>query len=138
MWMPGIHRIIVNVTNSEGISATNGINLVRIPPLNENMSTWGNESVTSSWPVRSGGEIEPEITGYIATGIGMVLLLLISMIILRKFGNDMDGEFKTSKTNIDADGLPTHTDEEGHIWRQHPDGQIDWWDANANMWIPFQ
>ena len=138
MWMPGIHRIIVNVTNSEGISATNGINLVRIPPLNENLTTWGNESVTSSWPVRSGGEIESEITGYIATGIGMILLLLISIMILKRFGEDIGDEFKTSKTNIDAEGLPTHTDEDGHLWRQHPDGQIDWWDSNANIWIPFQ
>ena len=138
MWMPGIHRIIVNVTNSEGISATNGINLVRIPPLNENLTTWGNESVTSSWPVRSGGEIESEVTGYIATGIGMILLLLISIMILKRFGEDIGDEFKTSKTNIDADGLPTHTDEDGHLWRQHPDGQIDWWDSNANVWIPFQ
>ena len=66
MWLPGIHRIIVNVTNSEGISATNGVNLVRMPPLdNGNLSTWGNESVTSSWPVRSGGEVESEYMGYI-------------------------------------------------------------------------
>ena len=138
MWMPGIHRIVVNVTNSEGISATNGINLVRIPPLGENVSTWGNESVTSSWPVRSGGEVESEFTGYIATGIGMLLLFLISIIVLKRFGEDIQGEFTNKKSMINAEGLPTHTDEEGHLWRQHPDGQIDWWDANANMWIPFQ
>ena len=78
MWLPGIHRIIVNVTNSEGISATNGVNLVRMPPLgDQNLSTWGNESVTSSWPVRSGGEVESEYMGYIGTGIGMLLLFLI-------------------------------------------------------------
>ena len=138
MWMPGIHRIIVNVTNSEGISSTNGINLVRIPPLGENVSTWGNESVTSSWPVRSGGEIESEYTGYIATGIGMLLLFLISILILKRFGEDIQGEFTKTKSNIDNEGLPTHTDDEAHLWRQHPDGQIDWWDASANMWIPFQ
>jgi hypothetical protein len=138
MWMPGIHRIIVNVTNSEGISATNGVNLVRIPPLGDNSSAWGNESVTSSWPVRSGGEIESEYTGYIATGIGMLLLFIISILVLKRFGEDIQGEFTKSKSNVNTDGLPTHTDEDGHLWRQHPDGQIDWWDADANMWIQFQ
>tara|TARA_Y100001980_G_C14556778_1_gene350233 strand:- start:4706 stop:6031 length:1326 start_codon:yes stop_codon:yes gene_type:complete len=138
MWMPGIHRIIVNVTNSEGISATNGINLVRMPPLEDNMTDWGNESVVSSWPLRSGGEIKTEFTGYIATGIGMTLLLLISVIILRKFDDNIGDEFKESKISIDSEGLPTHTDEDGHLWRQHPDGQIDWWDETVKMWIPFQ
>ena len=138
MWMPGVHRITVNVTNSEGISATNGVNVIRIPPIDENLSTWGNESVTSSWPVRSGGEIETQYSGYIATGIGMLLLFLISILVLKRFGEDIKGEFSLSKSEIDSEGLPTHTDEDGHLWRQHPDGQIDWWDENANMWIPFQ
>ena len=139
MWLPGIHRIIVNVTNSEGISATNGVNLVRMPPLdNGNLSTWGNESVTSSWPVRSGGEVESEYMGYIGTGIGMLLLFLISVLVLKRFGDDMQGDFSTSKSTISSEGLPTHRDEDGHLWRQHPDGQIDWWDETANMWIPFQ
>ena len=139
MWLPGIHRIIVNVTNSEGISATNGVNLVRMPPLdNGNLSTWGNESVTSSWPVRSGGEVESEYMGYIGTGIGMLLLFLISVLVLKRFGDDMQGDFSTSKSKISSEGLPTHRDEDGHLWRQHPDGQIDWWDETANMWIPFQ
>ena len=138
MWMPGVHRIIVNVTNSEGISATNGVNVIRIPPLGENLSTWGNESVTSSWPVRSGGEIETQYSGYIATGIGMLLLFLISILVLKRFSEDIKGDFSLSKSEIDSEGLPTHTDEDGHSWRQHPDGQIDWWDENANMWIPFQ
>ena len=139
MWLPGIHRIIVNVTNSEGISATNGVNLVRMPPLgDQNLSTWGNESVTSSWPVRSGGEVESEYMGYIGTGIGMLLLFLISILVLKRFGDDMQGDFSTSKSQISSEGLPTHRDEDGHLWRQHPDGQIDWWDETANMWIPFQ
>ena len=90
MWLPGIHRIIVNVTNSEGISATNGVNLMRMPPLgDENLSTWGNESVTSSWPVRSGGEVESEYMGYIGTGIGMLLLFLISILVLKRFGDEI-------------------------------------------------
>ena len=125
MWLPGIHRIIVNVTNSEGISATNGVNLVRMPPLgDQNLSTWGNESVTSSWPVRSGGEVESEYMGYIGTGIGMLLLFLISILVLKRFGDDMQGDFSTSKSQISSEGLPTHRDEDGHLWRQHPDGQI--------------
>ena len=88
--------------------------------------------------VISGGEVESEYMGYIGTGIGMLLLFLISVLVLKRFGDDMQGDFSTSKSKISSEGLPTHRDEDGHLWRQHPDGQIDWWDETANMWIPFQ
>ena len=34
----------------------------------------------------------------------------------------------------DAQGLPTMTDAEGVLWRQHPDGATDWWDNQLRIW----
>jgi hypothetical protein len=34
----------------------------------------------------------------------------------------------------DAGGLPAITDDQGILWRQHPDGALDWWDATWQIW----
>jgi hypothetical protein len=34
----------------------------------------------------------------------------------------------------DAEGLPTHTDDNGMLWRKHDNGEVDWWDKSSMMW----
>jgi len=34
----------------------------------------------------------------------------------------------------DTEGLPTMTDHEDVLWRQHPDGTTDWWDNQLRIW----
>ena len=34
----------------------------------------------------------------------------------------------------DSEGLPTTVDDEGVLWRQHPDGNHDWWDQDLRIW----
>jgi hypothetical protein len=34
----------------------------------------------------------------------------------------------------DTQGLPTTLDDQGVLWRQHPDGSVDWWDADWSIW----
>ena len=34
----------------------------------------------------------------------------------------------------DSEGLPTHKDESGILWRRHPDGELDWWDKLTYSW----
>ena len=34
----------------------------------------------------------------------------------------------------DPMGLPVITDDQGVMWRQHPDGKLDWWDADWQIW----
>ena len=138
MWLPGVHRIVVKVANSEGITATEGFNLVRIPPLDGDLSQWGDETVRSTWPVRSGEELETAVGGYIATAMGMLILFFVTLLILRRFGEGGSQGFELMNAGPNSDGLPTHLDEEGHLWRQHPNGEIDWWDSAAEMWMPFQ
>ena len=34
----------------------------------------------------------------------------------------------------DAEGLPTHLDDNGMLWRKHENGEVDWWDKSSMMW----
>jgi hypothetical protein len=34
----------------------------------------------------------------------------------------------------DPEGLPTHVDENGMLWRKHENGEVDWWDRTSMMW----
>ena len=34
----------------------------------------------------------------------------------------------------DSEGLPTMKDDDGQLWRKHPDGSLDWWDTSFNIW----
>ena len=34
----------------------------------------------------------------------------------------------------DAEGLPTHEDDNGMLWRRHDDGEMDWWDRSSLTW----
>jgi len=34
--------------------------------------------------------------------------------------------------------MPTYVDDTGVHWRQHPDGNVDWWDSSQNLWQPFE
>jgi hypothetical protein len=34
----------------------------------------------------------------------------------------------------DSQGLPTTLDDQGVLWRQHPNGAVDWWDGEWSIW----
>ena len=34
----------------------------------------------------------------------------------------------------DPEGMPTTTDDSGTLWRQQPDGSMDWWDQDLRIW----
>jgi len=136
-WEPGVHRIILTITDNMNIRATQGYNLVRLPPIGGNSTFIANETEMSAWPTRSSGVVDSGIMGYGITSVSLIIFFLLSVIILKRFGN------KTAKEEEfegppDADGLPTFLDDEGHQWRRHPDGQVDWWDSKIGQWVPFQ
>jgi hypothetical protein len=146
------------VTNSEGSSTTRGINVVRLPPLvvSENQSK-GSET----WPSRSlGSEVEQEQQGWmVIAGVSLVAFLL-TFVVMRRNDKDVDmffdeiGAVSSAQEELilsdglsyvpptmaapDSEGLPTYTDEEGITWRQHSDGQVDWWDYQNLIWIRFE
>ena len=157
-WTPGIHKVVVKVTNTEGSSTTRGINVVRLPPLvvSENQS-----KASETWPSRSlGSEVEQEQQGWmVIAGVSLVAFLL-TFVVMRRNDKDEDmffdeiGAVSSAQEELilsdglsyvpptmaapDSDGLPTYTDEEGITWRQHSDGQVDWWDYQNLIWIRFE
>jgi len=38
----------------------------------------------------------------------------------------------------EADGLPTYSDPQGIVWRQYPDGSMDWFDETSGQWVAYQ
>ena len=88
-------------------------------------------------PVLSRGE-QTETSSVGLWGIGVLSLVLgIAVFVLMMRGQEDDqigGSMLDSMGEPDADGLPTHVDENGMLWRRHGDGEVDWWDRSALMW----
>ncbi len=130
-WAPGVYRVLLTVTNSENIVSTEGAMLVRLPTAEDAANA------DSGAPVQSRGE-ETETTSVGIWGmvvLSMVLGIVVFMIMVR---SPEDDELGLSMLNDmgepDSEGLPTHVDESGIVWRRHTDGEMDWWDQNTLSW----
>ena len=72
-------------------------------------------------------------------GIGALSLVLgIAVFVIMLRGPDEDelmiGAMLDEHGEPDSEGLPTHIDESGVLWRRHEDGEVDWWDRASMMW----
>lgn len=129
-WPAGVYKILVKVTNSEGISTTKGLNLIRVPASD----TSAEELATL--PVQSvGSDTETQSVGWYGIGGLSLLVSIIVFLMLVKQPVSNDNEMNLNQEMMaDAEGLATHVDEAGVTWRQHPDGGVDWWDEATGMW----
>ncbi len=155
-WSPGIHKVVVTVTNSEEISTTRGLNIVRLSPL---MSEENQSENSTVWPTRSlGSEVEQNQNGWIVIGGASLVVFLLTLLMTKKSKDGLEGvdseENHPTPEEIlmsdgleyippviaepDTEGLPTFTDEEGITWRRHDDGQVDWWDYQKLLWVRFE
>lgn len=129
-WDSGVYKILLTVTNDEQISSTNGAMLIRMP--SEELVTEDEDA-----PVLSRGE-QTETSSVGLWGIGVLSLVLgiaVFVLMMRSPEDDqLGGSMLDSMGEPDADGLPTHVDENGMLWRRHDDGEVDWWDRSALMW----
>jgi len=126
-WQPGVHRIRLTVTDLEGISDTEGVNLVRMPTID----TVSNED---GGPIRSSGEeTNVEVTGWY-TMLGLTFLTALAVFFVLRRKSSAVAEFEPLEVLPDSEGLPTHTDADGLLWRMHHDGQLDWWDSISRTW----
>ncbi|MDP6856233.1 MAG: hypothetical protein QGH13_01715, partial [Candidatus Thalassarchaeaceae archaeon] len=158
LWDPGVHKVRVTATNPQMQATTLGVNVVRLPPFDPTDPSLGNISDDASWPSSSSGEEYEAIPLFLnleasaaAIGGGGILLGLIfgifaSLILTR--GNSSSRRLEEvmaaaapsmNEGEIEdiAEGLPTYTDPQGIIWRQHPDGAMDWWDGVEGIWTKF-
>jgi len=135
----GVHLVSLEVINNELISAIEGVNLVRLP--GDELT----EEEKSVAPSRSyGDDTETESVGWISIGVlGLVVVILSYLVLVRVKDSDEELPMRDlgptpmilSDGSPDAEGLPTTTDDDGVLWRQHPDGNHDWWDAELRVWV---
>ena len=135
----GVHLISLEVINNELISAIEGLNLVRLP--GDGLT----EEEKSVAPSRSYGEdTETESVGWISISVlGLVVVVLSYLLLVRvKDAPEQLPMRDLGPTPMilpdgspDAEGLPTTTDDDGVLWRQHPDGNHDWWDQELRIWV---
>ena len=135
----GVHLVSLQVINNELISAIEGVNLVRIPSADLT------EEQMSTVPSRSFGEdTETESVGWISIGVLGLLVVILTYLVLVRVKDDSDAlpmrdlgptPMILSDGSPDTEGLPTTTDDDGVLWRQHPDGNHDWWDAELRIWV---
>ena len=67
--------------------------------------------------------------------LSLVLGVAVFVLMMRSPQDDeLFGGMLNEMGEPDAEGLPTHTDENGMIWRKHENGELDWWDRASMMW----
>jgi hypothetical protein len=134
----GVHLIVLKVTNMENIVSTEAVNLVRLPALDLT------EEEQEALPSQSyGADTGTEAVGwYTMAALGLIVAIVVFVLLVRIKEHDellalpelgpppqilADG-------TPDSEGLPTMKDDDGQLWRKHPDGSLDWWDASFNIW----
>ena len=131
-WAPGVYKVLLTVTNAEGIHSTGGEMLVRLP------SDTPNQSVES--PIQS-ERSETQTNSFGIYGIATLSIVLGLFVFVIMLKSPEDDELEIGDLSMldesgqpDAQGLSTHTDDGGVLWRRHPDGEVDWWDHKSNSW----
>ena len=131
-WSPGVYKILLTITNHEGIKATEGAMLVRLP--SSTMTAEESEEV----PQQSKGvDTITSNVGWFGMGaLSLVLGIAVFVIMLRSPEEDelLVGAMLDDQGEPDSEGMPMHTDESGVLWRRHEDGEVDWWDRASMMW----
>lgn len=129
-WESGVYKILLTVTNDEEISTTNGAMLIRMPAPD---STSEDENA----PAQSKG-MDTETSSVGIWGIGLLSLVLGIAVFVLMIKSPEDDELFGGLLNEmgepDSEGLPTHIDENGMLWRKHENGELDWWDRSSMMW----
>lgn len=136
-WSPGVYKVLLTVTNFEGIKATEGVMLVRLPPpVVEDIPQ------DDSLPLQSrGDDTQTSAVGWYGIGLLSIFLGIAVFVLMSRNSEDEDILMSThldSEGNPDSEGLPTHVDDEGILWRRHEDGRVDWWDSSMMMWSRWQ
>ena len=130
MWESGVYKILLTVTNDEQISTTGGQMLIRNPSPDAS-------SQDENAPALSKGK-DTETSNVGIWGIAMLSLVLgiaVFVLMMRSPEDDeLFGGMLNEMGEPDAEGLPTHIDENGMLWRKHENGEVDWWDRSSMMW----
>lgn len=134
----GVHLVVLKVTNLENIASTQAVNIVRLPAAE--LSVEEQEALPSQ---SFGEETATKDVGWYTIGVlGLIVAIVVFVLLVRIREDD---ELLTlpelgpapqilNDGSPDPQGLPTVVDDEGQLWRKHPDGTLDWWDTTYNIW----
>jgi hypothetical protein len=153
MWQVGLSKVRVTVTSPEGQYTRGGFNLVRLPPKGEvSAEVLESAGPANMWPERSlGEEYQPtpffgesiiaaqSVVAIIGIGVGIILGLFGGAMWNRR-GEDDEfaiGDSAAMDIEPDAEGLASYVDPTGVHWRQHEDGNVDWFDQVSGQWVPY-
>jgi hypothetical protein len=134
---PGVHLVTLEIITEKMISSTEGTNIIRLPSQEQ----MANESI--ALPSTSlGSDTETKSVGWFSIGIlALVVTILVFLMLVRvREEQPLDLPNLGPEPQIladgspDAQGLPTTVDDQGMLWRQHPDGSVDWWDQDWRIW----
>ena len=134
---PGAHLVTLEIITEKMISSTQGTNLIRLPSL-ELM-----ENESASLPSTSlGPETETTSVCWISIGILALVVTVLVFLMLVRIREPEQLELPNlgpepqilADGSPDPQGLPTTVDDQGMLWRQHPDGSVDWWDQDWRIW----
>ena len=134
----GVHLVVLKVTNLENIASTQAVNIVRLPAselTKEEQEVLPSQSFGDETVTDDGG-------WYTLAVLGLLVAVIVFVLLVRFREND---ELLTlpelgpapqilNDGSPDPGGLPTVLDDEGQLWRKHPDGSMDWWDSTFNIW----
>ena len=128
-WQPGVYKILLTVTNSEEISTTEGEMLIRL-------TDGTNEVENSDAPTISKGQntATTKVGFYGVIGISLLMGIIVFVIMSRGRADELLSGIIGEEVQPDSEGLPTHVDESGILWRRHADGELDWWDRLTDSW----
>lgn len=134
----GVHLVVLKVTNLENIASTQAVNIVRLPAAE--LSVEEQEALPSQ---SFGEETATKDVGWYTIGVlGLIVAIVVFVLLVRIREDD---ELLTlpelgpapqilNDGSPDPQGLPTVVDDDGQLWRKHPDGTLDWWDTTYNIW----
>ncbi len=133
----GAYLITLEVITEKLISSTEGTNLIRLP--GEDLSTEERDSLPST---SLGPETETESVGWFSIGaLALVVSVLVFVLLVRNRepeALELPSLGPTPQVladgSPDTQGLPTTVDDQGVLWRQHPGGEVDWWDQEWRIW----
>ena len=133
----GAYFITLEVVNEKMITSTKGVNLIRLPsidPTAEETEATPSTSLGLDTPTESVGWLSIGVLALFVTAIVFVLLVRerrLDPLELPLWGPPPE---VLPDGSPDTMGLPTITDDQGVLWRKHPDGRLDWWDAEWRVW----
>jgi hypothetical protein len=122
----------------ENIASTQAVNIVRLPAAELTLDE------QEALPSQSFGDktVTEDVGWYTIAILGLIVAIVVFVLLVRVREDD---ELLTlpelgpapqilNDGSPDPEGLSTVLDDDGQLWRKHPDGSLDWWDPTYNIW----